>query len=102
MTSHAPAAMMPAAGMVSTQAMTMLRAKLIEAEERRRQEEIAKEKGEAQDVAWSSQIRSYVLHPYTMVKDHRTNVEAGNAQGVLDGDLDDFIRAELLRRAGQA
>src|ERR1700742_5001635 len=81
-------------------AMTMLRAKLIEAEERRRQEEIAKEKGEAQDVAWGSQIRSYVLHPYTMVKDHRTNVEAGNAQGVLDGDLDDFVRAELLRRAG--
>ena len=80
-------------------AMAMLRAKLIEAEERRRQEEIAKEKGEAQDVGWGSQIRSYVLHPYTMVKDHRTNVEAGNAQGVLDGDLDEFVRAELLRRA---
>ena len=79
-------------------AMTMLRAKLIEAEERRRQEEIAREKGEAQDVGWGSQIRSYVLHPYTMVKDHRTNVEAGNAQGVLDGDLDEFVRAELLRR----
>jgi peptide chain release factor 2 len=81
-------------------AMKMLRGKLIELEERRRQEAIAKEKGEAQDVAWGSQIRSYVLHPYTMVKDHRTNVEAGNAQGVLDGDLDDFVRAELLRRAG--
>jgi peptide chain release factor 2 len=81
-------------------AMRMLRAKLIELEERRRQEEIAKEKGEAQDVGWGSQIRSYVLHPYTMVKDHRTNVEAGNAQGVLDGDLDEFVRAELLRRAG--
>jgi peptide chain release factor 2 len=81
-------------------AMAMLRAKLIEAEERRRQEEIAKAKGEAQDVAWGSQIRSYVLHPYTMVKDHRTGVEAGNAQGVLDGDLDGFVRAELLRRAG--
>jgi peptide chain release factor 2 len=80
-------------------AMRMLRAKLIELEERRRQEEIAKEKGEVQDVAWGSQIRSYVLHPYTMVKDHRTNVEAGNAQGVLDGDLDEFVRAELLRRA---
>jgi peptide chain release factor 2 len=80
--------------------MRMLRGKLIELEERRRQEEIAREKGEAQDVAWGSQIRSYVLHPYTMVKDHRTNVEAGNAQGVLDGDLDDFVRAELLRRAG--
>jgi peptide chain release factor 2 len=81
-------------------AMKMLRGRLIELEERRRQEAIAKEKGEAQDVGWGSQIRSYVLHPYTMVKDHRTNVEAGNAQGVLDGDLDEFVRAELLRRAG--
>jgi peptide chain release factor 2 len=83
-------------------AMKMLRGKLIEAEERRRAEEIAKAKGEAQDVAWGSQIRSYVLHPYTMVKDHRTNVEIGNAQGVLDGDLDELVRAELLRRAGAA
>jgi peptide chain release factor 2 len=81
-------------------AMKMLRAKLIEAEERKRQEAIAKEKGEAQDVGWGSQIRSYVLHPYTKVKDHRTDVEAGNAQAVLDGDLDEFVRAELLRRAG--
>jgi peptide chain release factor 2 len=81
-------------------AMKMLKGKLVELEERRRQEEIAKEKGEAQDVGWGSQIRSYVLHPYTMVKDHRTGVEAGNAQGVLDGDLDEFVRAELLRRAG--
>jgi peptide chain release factor 2 len=81
-------------------AMKVLRAKLVELEERRRQEEIAKERGEAQDVTWGSQIRSYVLHPYTMVKDHRTNVEAGNAQAVLDGDLDEFVRAELLRRAG--
>jgi peptide chain release factor 2 len=80
-------------------AMAMLKSKLLELEERKRQEEIAKEKGEAQDVGWGSQIRSYVLHPYTMVKDHRTNVEVGNAQGVLDGDLDDFVRAELLRRA---
>jgi peptide chain release factor 2 len=83
-------------------AMKMLRGKLIEAEERRRAEQIAKAKGEAQDVAWGSQIRSYVLHPYTMVKDHRTNVEIGNAQGVLDGDLDELVRAELLRRAGAA
>jgi peptide chain release factor 2 len=81
-------------------AMKMLKGKLIEAEQRKREEAIAKERGEAQDVAWGSQIRSYVLHPYTMVKDHRTNVEAGNAQGVLDGDLDQFVRAELLRRAG--
>jgi peptide chain release factor 2 len=71
---------------------------MIELEERRRQEEIAKARGEALDVGWGSQIRSYVLHPYTMVKDHRTGVEVGNAQGVLDGDLDEFVRAELLRR----
>jgi peptide chain release factor 2 len=81
-------------------AMNMLRSKLAEKQERERQEEIAREKGESQDVNFGSQIRSYVLHPYTMVKDHRTNVEVGNAQGVLDGDLDDFVRAELLRSAG--
>ena len=61
--------------------------------------ELAREKGEAQDVGWGSQIRSYVLHPYTMVKDHRTNFEMGDVQRVLDGDLDGFVRAELLRRA---
>jgi peptide chain release factor 2 len=81
-------------------AMNMLKSKLLELEEQKRREEIAKEKGEAQDVAWGSQIRSYVLHPYTMVKDHRTNHEIGNVQAVLDGDLDEFVRAELLRRAG--
>jgi peptide chain release factor 2 len=81
-------------------AMAMLRSRLLELEEQKRREEIAKEKGEAQDVAWGSQIRSYVLHPYTMVKDHRTGYEMGDAQRVLDGDLDGFVRAELLRRAG--
>ena len=80
--------------------MKMLQGKLAERAERERREEIAREKGEAMDVGWGSQIRSYVLHPYTMVKDHRTNVEVGNAQGVLDGNLDEFVRAELLRRAG--
>jgi peptide chain release factor 2 len=80
-------------------AMAMLRAKLLEAEERRRQAELAKEKGEAQDVNFGSQIRSYVLHPYTMVKDHRTDFEMGDAGRVLDGDLDGFVRAELHRRA---
>jgi peptide chain release factor 2 len=83
-------------------AMAMLTSKLIELEEQKRREEIAKERGEAQDVGWGSQIRSYVLHPYTMVKDHRTDVEVGNVQGVLDGDLDKFVRAELLRRAGDS
>ena len=79
--------------------MKMLRSKLVELRERERAEELAREKGEAQDVNFGSQIRSYVLHPYTMVKDHRTNFEVGNAQGVLDGDLDGFVRAELLRAA---
>ena len=83
-----------------TTAMAMLQSKLLEREERRRREEVAKERGEAQDVGWGSQIRSYVLHPYTMVKDHRTNVEVGDVQRVLDGDLDEFVRAELLRRSG--
>ena len=81
-------------------AMAMLRSKLLELEEQKRREELAREKGEAQDVGWGSQIRSYVLHPYTMVKDHRTNVEVGDVSRVLDGDLDAFVRAELLRRAG--
>src|SRR3712207_823400 len=81
-------------------AMSMLRAKLAERQERERQAEIAREKGEAQDVNFGSQIRSYVLHPYSMVKDHRTNHEVGNVAAVLDGELDGFVRAELLRSAG--
>ena len=81
-------------------AMAMLRSRLLERQERERREELARERGEAQDVAWGSQIRSYVLHPYTMVKDHRTGHEVGDVQRVIDGDLDGFVRAELLRRAG--
>jgi peptide chain release factor 2 len=81
------------------EAMTMLRSKLLELEERRRREEIAKEKGEAQDVNFGSQIRSYVLHPYSMVKDHRTDYEMGDTSRVLDGDLDGFVRAYLLKSA---
>ncbi len=77
------------------EAMTMLRSKLLELEERKRREEIAKEKGEAQDVNFGSQIRSYVLHPYSMVKDHRTGHEVGDVARVLDGDLDGFARAYL-------
>ena len=65
----------------------------------RRQEEIARERGEAQDVEFGSQIRSYVLHPYTMVKDHRTDFEVGNVSGVLDGDLDGFVHAYLTASA---
>ncbi|HTC73538.1 MAG TPA: peptide chain release factor 2 [Solirubrobacteraceae bacterium] len=81
------------------EAMTMLRSKLLELEERKRREEIAKEKGEAQDVNFGSQIRSYVLHPYSMVKDHRTDFEMGDTARVLDGDLDGFARAYLLKAA---
>jgi peptide chain release factor 2 len=81
------------------EAMTMLRSKLLELEERKRREEIAREKGEAQDVNFGSQIRSYVLHPYTMVKDHRTDFEMGDANRVLDGGLDGFVRAYLLKAA---
>jgi peptide chain release factor 2 len=81
------------------EAMAMLRSRLVELEERKRREEIAREKGEAQDVNFGSQIRSYVLHPYTMVKDHRTDYEMGDANRVLDGDLDGFVRAYLLKAA---
>jgi peptide chain release factor 2 len=80
-------------------AMAMLRAKLLEQRERERQAEIAREKGEVQDVNFGSQIRSYVLHPYTMVKDHRPGGEMGDVQRVLEGDLDGFVRAYLLASA---
>ncbi len=72
-------------------ALKILKARLHEYEQTRRDEELEAERGKKKDVAWGSQIRSYVLHPYTMVKDHRTNIEKGNAQGVLDGDLEIFI-----------
>jgi peptide chain release factor 2 len=81
------------------EAMTMLRSKLLELEERKRREEIARERGEAQDVNFGSQIRSYVLHPYSMVKDHRTDYEMGDTARVLDGDLDGFARSYLLKAA---
>jgi peptide chain release factor 2 len=81
------------------EAMAVLRSKLAERQEQERLAEIAKERGEAQDVNFGSQIRSYVLHPYTMVKDHRTGFEMGDINRVLDGDLDGFIRAYLLQAA---
>ncbi|MCB0882776.1 MAG: peptide chain release factor 2 [Thermoleophilia bacterium] len=83
-------------------AMSMLRARLVQRELERREEEAAKARGESMTIGFGSQIRSYVVHPYTMVKDLRTGHEVGNAQGVLDGDLDGFIRAELERRATPA
>src|ERR1700736_4985413 len=78
------------------EAMTMLRSKLLERQERERREELERERGEAQDVNFGSQIRSYVLHPYSLVKDLRTSYETGDVQRVLDGDLDPFVRAYLL------
>jgi peptide chain release factor 2 len=81
-------------------AMKLLRSRLVELEERKRKEELAREKGESEDVAWGSQIRSYVLHPYTMVKDHRTGLEVGDAARVLDGDLDRFVHEYLVKSAG--
>jgi peptide chain release factor 2 len=80
-------------------ALRILRSRLAELEQERREEELARERGAVQDTGFGSQIRSYVLHPYQLVKDHRTEQEAGNAQGVLDGDLDGFVRAYLLARA---
>jgi peptide chain release factor 2 len=80
-------------------AMRMLRSRLVELEEEKREAEILRERGAAQDIGFGSQIRSYVLHPYQMVKDHRTEFEMGNTQGVLDGDLDGFVRAFLLAKA---
>ncbi len=83
-------------------AMKLLKGKLLELEERKRLEEMEKERGEVMEIAWGSQIRSYVLAPYQMVKDHRTSHEAGNAQGVLDGGIDEFIHEYLVLRAGKA
>jgi len=80
-------------------ALQLLRSKLIELEERKRAEELARARGEVKDVAWGSQIRSYVMHPYTMVKDHRTEHEVGDVQRVLDGDIDEFIRDYLNKTA---
>jgi peptide chain release factor 2 len=83
-------------------AMQLLRSKLIELEERKRAEEMAKARGEVKDVAWGSQIRSYVMQPYTMVKDHRTGHEVGDVQKVLDGDLDEFVRDYLEKTAASS
>ncbi len=80
-------------------AMKVLRARLYELERRRRQEEMALKQGEKKEIAWGSQIRSYVLHPYRMVKDHRTGVERGDVDRVLDGDLQPFIEGYLKAQA---
>jgi peptide chain release factor 2 len=81
-------------------AMTVLRSRLLEKKQQEQEEKIAQLRGEYQKAEWGSQIRSYVLHPYQMVKDHRTDYEKGNTQAVLDGDLDEFIEAYLRSKVG--
>ena len=82
-------------------AMKILRARLLEEEERKKAEELAVERGEQKAAEWGSQIRSYTLHPSTRVKDHRTGHEVGDAQRVLDGDIDGFVREYLLKSAAE-
>ena len=81
------------------QAMRILKSRLLEREQEERRAALARERGEAQDISFGSQIRSYVMHPYSMVRDERTDMKIGNVQGVLDGDLDELIHAYLLKRA---
>lgn len=76
-------------------AMKMLKSKLLDLKEQEQKEKIEDLKGEQKDIAWGSQIRSYVFCPYTMVKDHRTNYEVGNVQSVMDGDIDEFMESFL-------
>lgn len=76
-------------------ALKILKARLFELERRKKEEEIMAQRGEQKEIAWGSQIRSYVFHPYSMVKDHRTNQQAGNVQSVMDGEIDEFIKAYL-------
>ena len=76
-------------------AMKMLKSKLLNLKEQEHKEKIEDLKGDQKDIAWGSQIRSYVFCPYTLAKDHRTNYETGNIQGVMDGDLNEFMKAYL-------
>lgn len=76
-------------------AMKLLKAKLFELYQEKQQEELEKIRGDQKEIAWGSQIRSYIFHPYSLVKDHRTNVEVGNVQAVMDGEIDVFINAYL-------
>ncbi len=75
--------------------MKMLRSKLYEKEYNERQQQISSMGGEKKDIAWGSQIRNYVMQPYTLVKDTRTKVEIGNVQAVMDGEIDEFVIAYL-------
>jgi peptide chain release factor 2 len=77
--------------------MRVLQAKLLELRRKQQEEEISEVRGEQQEIAWGSQIRSYVFHPYNMVKDHRTNVETADTGSVMDGEIDEFIAAYLQK-----
>jgi peptide chain release factor 2 len=79
-------------------AMKVLRARLFQREEEQQKKKMEQIQGEKKDIAWGSQIRSYVLHPYRMIKDHRTNLETGKVDAFLDGEINDFIDAYLLQR----
>jgi len=81
------------------QAMRVLRARLYDLRMKAQQEKLAQLGGEKKEIAFGSQIRSYVLHPYQMVKDHRTKMEVGDVTRVLDGDLDGFIKTYLMKKA---
>ena len=81
--------------------MIMLRSRLLEMELEKKAEARAKIKGIRITAGWSNQIRSYILHPYKMVKDHRTDYQTSNTDAVLDGDIDDFIRAYLRANIGE-
>lgn len=83
-------------------ALLLLKAKIYEMELRKREEDAAAEHGEKTDIGWGHQIRSYVLHPYQMIKDLRTNVETTNSSAVLDGGLDQFLEASLALKLGKA
>ena len=80
------------------QAMKLLKAKLYQLKIEEQEKELLEIRGEQKEIGWGSQIRSYVFHPYSMVKDHRTDTETGNVQNVMDGDIDLFINAYLRSR----
>ncbi|MDD4792867.1 MAG: peptide chain release factor-like protein, partial [Firmicutes bacterium] len=83
-------------------AMRVLRARLAERQREEQEKELLAMRGEQHEIAWGSQIRSYVFQPYTMVKDHRTELETGNVNAVMDGEIDQFIEAQLRLSAASA
>jgi len=81
--------------------MKMLRAKLYQKKQEEARAEMEEIESNKKDISWGNQIRSYVFHPYSKIKDHRTDVESGNVQAVMDGDLDEFVKAYLLHTIEQ-